>query len=1491
MKQEVLQGAEKYTKAHQRKKRWYRVVTGLACVVVFCTVYALILPAITMEKGACEIPEHTHSEACYTQVTSVTRTEPVCTIESLNIHQHDDTCYDSEGKLTCGYADFVVHQHDSACYDKNGNLWCPLPEIETHKHSESCYAVPEASAEVHTHTDDCYTVERGELICTESTEPAHEHSDDCYTETSALVCEEDHEHTEDCYETTRELTCSYTEEAAHEHTDGCYEQIKTLICDLPTEPVEEAETAEPELICDKTEAILHKHASECFDDDGNLICGKIQVLEHQHTDACFETVEEPVDTEALTCTLPEDENHTHGPRCYGTWELTCGMEEHTHSEACTPTEPGQEPETEPVNICGMEAHTHSEACYDDTGELICTLEEHQHSEACLQAEADPVYLCGKDAHIHSDACYDDTGELICSLEEHTHNDACLQPVAEPVYVCGMEAHTHSEACYDDTDELICGLEEHQHSDACLAAELTEEERNQVDEVIALIDILPTSGEVEETLAAYEEAGDEEGYEAYFTEVSGQVQAAYVRFEELGPELQAFVPNRNKLLDLEWLLLLEETFSLSAQTESGIEVTVSGPLESLPYAAEKITLTADEISSDTAEMIRNQALEEEGLTAEKNYLFDVTLWYDGQPVEPLGPVTLTFSGLPLAGADEFKVYHIDEEAEKATDINAVLDDEDNVVLDTEHFSTYSVSLLTAATGSYTMTATHTQAETMYADSDASEYLLLAHEGGKYYALGGDGNTYEVTIASDNTVQYIGTADQINNLCWTMSEKETDSNNAAHRIMYIRNVKTGSYLYPNGSSLLTGTDTKVNLWIQEYDAMAATIYPSEGWPKIAFGSSHTFHTYSESNPESEAWFYFAKVDSLPYCHVWLDGTDGGIMSLGGAGDTCQEVEWNTTFTLPTTFTAPEKYSYRLKGWYDVNSAQYYAPGTTVTITRDTVFYADWGPATYDIGQSNGNTVQSLNTNAFITTRVFDYGALFNVQSINAETDVNSAEHTETWSLVQNSAYNGSSLGFVFRDWDTYFKSISYPVGSETWTGEVKQLSPNDNNPDIYSGLYNSGLVDLLFNPSRSVIGKTYVGIGNYLYQYDDETGYYYYDSKLNAASYNQSASRFYIYNYLERTSDSPKDSTSAEKGRDSDFLPFNFPNVNTNEKTVQTYTAENGKSGYQYDAKYDSTEGGVTCSPNNAGTNYWFGLSSSIQFYLPDNSASGGSGKLNQSTKGTDMIFKFSGDDDVWVLVDGSLVLDIGGLHGVEEGTINFSTGAVWRSIGEGETTTKDFSAGEHTLTIYYLERGGSQSNCAIYFNIAPRDYTLELTKTDRDNPDSKLPGAEFTVYTDPECTKAAESLRDSNGTTIANGTFVSDEKGQIYCCGLQPNSIYYIKETKAPPGYNGNENVVLKLSIAGIEQSYAITSELYVDGKLVAIDDPGNIYLKKDTSNVGEERTMAYVFSNQAGCELPNTGGAGTVPYTTGGFLLLTGAALLLLYHHTKRRKEEIRIES
>ena len=382
MKLDALPGAKKYTKAHQRKKRWYRVVTCLAAVVVFCTTYALILPAITLEKK-CEIPEHTHTEACYTKVA---------TQEKRN--------------LACGVdADTVIHHHDSSCYDENGNLWCLLPEVSAHVHGEDCYTVPTIEPP-HVHTAECYARERGELICTESTEPVHLHTEKCYSESRNLTCGQEessghshgegcydengelictleesagHCHDDACYTITRETSCGMAEEPAHQHSDECYQWTETLICGLSDQPVE-MESPEPVLTCGREEILLHEHTADCYNENGALTCGKIQVLEHQHTDACFETVEEPVDTEALTCTLPEDENHTHGPLCHGTWELTCGMEEHVHGENCVVDEDA---------FCGKGAHTHDETCLDENGNQVCGLEEHTHTLSCYSdPEAD-----------------------------------------------------------------------------------------------------------------------------------------------------------------------------------------------------------------------------------------------------------------------------------------------------------------------------------------------------------------------------------------------------------------------------------------------------------------------------------------------------------------------------------------------------------------------------------------------------------------------------------------------------------------------------------------------------------------------------------------------------------------------------------------------------------------------------------------------------------------------------------------------------------------------------------------------------------------------------------------------------------------------------------------------------------------------------------------------------------------------------------------------
>ena len=339
MKHSFMQEADKYIKSRQRKRQWYRVVTCLAAVVVFCTVYALILPAITIEQeGQCEIPEHTHDISCYMQVTSIPRRVLTCSKEMLNIHEHTDACYNEKGEPVCGYADFVVHVHDASCYDENGNLWCPLPQIRTHTHNERCFPADTAgTAAEHVHTEECFILTRGALICTETGGGGHTHGDSCYTETASLVCaipESDaHQHGEGCYATVRELTCTLPETQGHEHTDSCYAWEKTLTCGQAAEPADGETPAEPKPICGGKEIILHKHTEECFD-HGTLICGKTQVLEHVHNADCFTTIEEPVDTETLTCELPESEEHQHSALCYGTWILLCTQEEHTHSPIC-----------------------------------------------------------------------------------------------------------------------------------------------------------------------------------------------------------------------------------------------------------------------------------------------------------------------------------------------------------------------------------------------------------------------------------------------------------------------------------------------------------------------------------------------------------------------------------------------------------------------------------------------------------------------------------------------------------------------------------------------------------------------------------------------------------------------------------------------------------------------------------------------------------------------------------------------------------------------------------------------------------------------------------------------------------------------------------------------------------------------------------------------------------------------------------------------------
>ena len=157
----VSQKSKKYIKEQLRKKHWKRIVTALACVVVFWTTYALILPAVTLTGDTfCGLEEHTHSDECYekTLVCSAGETAPS--------HTHTDACFETRSVLSCGLEESEEHVHEETCYTEESVLICGMEET---------------AETVHEHTDECYAQT---LICERE---EHEHSLACYSDPNADV--------------------------------------------------------------------------------------------------------------------------------------------------------------------------------------------------------------------------------------------------------------------------------------------------------------------------------------------------------------------------------------------------------------------------------------------------------------------------------------------------------------------------------------------------------------------------------------------------------------------------------------------------------------------------------------------------------------------------------------------------------------------------------------------------------------------------------------------------------------------------------------------------------------------------------------------------------------------------------------------------------------------------------------------------------------------------------------------------------------------------------------------------------------------------------------------------------------------------------------------------------------------------------------------------------------------------------------------------------
>ena len=249
------------------------------------------------------------------------------------------------------------------------------------------------------------------------------------------------------------------------------------------------------------------------------------------------------------------------------------------------------------------------------------------------------------------------------------------------------------------------------------------------------------------------------------------------------------------------------------------------------------------------------------------------------------------------------------------------------------------------------------------------------------------------------------------------------------------------------------------------------------------------------------------------------------------------------------------------------------------------------------------------------------------------------------------------------------------------------------------------------------------------------------------------------------------------RRGNFMPYNSINASDVSTNKNLYDESGNPLSDSDPAR------GKTLYKTQGDNDYWFGMYVEADFNQPRN---------GQLKNGSDMVYEFNGDDDLWVYVDGVLMLDIGGIHDAHSGSINFATGAItydsaspttikaqfqaagvfpdgsaWDDSRVSEffngNTLKDFT--EHNFKMFYMERGAGASNLKMKFNLEViPTYKVNFNKVDTQG--AALPGAEFEIRDDNDNSRVYNVTSGSDG-----GVSVRLHEGT-----------YTMTETQAPEGY-------------------------------------------------------------------------------------------------------------
>lgn len=320
-----------------------------------------------------------------------------------------------------------------------------------------------------------------------------------------------------------------------------------------------------------------------------------------------------------------------------------------------------------------------------------------------------------------------------------------------------------------------------------------------------------------------------------------------------------------------------------------------------------------------------------------------------------------------------------------------------------------------------------------------------------------------------------------------------------------------------------------------------------------------------------------------------------------------------------------------------------------------------------------------------------------------------YTYQWTIRyegDSTTSNSSSITLYTRKSSSTTTTHSLPYAAWNWWN--KKTGNSMNGQYTYSGLVNSTLTNGeitftkpdggIFNSDAAV--KTIYDSVDMPFLYKDGT--YTFDASQNGVYFAEN------------------DTQSSTQAQSNGRLYFNEGHPQRNGVTY-------GDQSSTVWMPFNSTQ----VISGEANCNYHFGMKATIPFTMTAN------GKMSPTDNySEDITFSFSGDDDVWIFIDGQLVIDLGGIHNRLDAAINFAentwaisesndvnvavkdyinaaiSGTIFNESGKTGTlnqTRETFAARDsHELTIFYLERGAGSSNCKIEFNLPMKD-TVTVTK--------------------------------------------------------------------------------------------------------------------------------------------------------------------------------------